>query len=476
MVGDDNFVIGDGDDFIVGGDGKDNICGGWGNDCLYGGVGDDMIMGCDVCFNLMVGLIIVLLDDDMFFGGVGNDLFMGNGGNDQLWGGIGNDVLLGGDGEDLFYGEDGDDKFFGGNGSDVFYGGDGNDYLVGSEICVNWLELLIFVVVGNDKLYGGVGDDIFIIVVGDDYFDGGVGNDCMEGGMGNDIYVVSSFGDVVVECVNGGNDMVLVGCSYMLLVFVEELYFMEGGNFNVGGNGLDNCIIGNNQDNIIDGGVGVDIMIGGKGNDIYFIDNVGDKVVEQVGEGNDIVYLCISMIFVVNVENLVLMDVFMFECVNMDGQLVLIYGVLYCYNFDYDQGGDFVGFDGICGEISIVNVLNMVGQLVSEVDVVKCVIECGLCNFKKVNGMGGGINVYECSELLDSYGVVNCVIVIYDEQILVDVFKEGCGVFFGVCSLWLWGYGDNGKLVCSDYVIMLMGVVCDEVIGVVKGVFIVDFG
>jgi len=57
------------------------------------------------------------------------------------------------------------------------------------------------------------------------------------------------------------------------------------GNYNAGGNGLDNLIVGNSQDNVIDGATGADTMIGGKGNDSYFIDNPGDKVVEQAGEG-----------------------------------------------------------------------------------------------------------------------------------------------------------------------------------------------
>ncbi|MDR9836437.1 calcium-binding protein [Herbaspirillum huttiense] len=475
-AGDDNLSTGDGDDLIVGGDGKDNISGGWGNDRLYGGAGDDTIMGRDARFNPTAGLTIVPSDDDMLFGGAGNDSLMGNGGNDQLWGGTGNDVLLGGDGEDLLYGEDGDDKLFGGNGSDVLYGGDGNDYLAGSEIRANWLEPLTPAVAGNDKLYGGAGDDTLITAAGDDYLDGGAGNDRMEGGTGNDTYVVSSPGDVVVERANGGNDTVLAGCSYTLPVFVEELHLTEGGNFNAGGNGLDNRIIGNNQDNIIDGGAGADTMIGGKGNDTYFIDNVGDKVVEQAGEGNDTVYSRISTTLAANVENLVLMDAFTPERANMDGQPVLIYGAPHRYNLDYDQGGDLAGFDGTCGETSIANVLNMAGQSVSEVDVVKRAIERGLCNPKKANGMGGGTNVYERSELLDSYGVANRVTVTYDEQTLVDALKEGRGVILGVCSSRLWGHGDNGKPVRSDHAITLTGVACDEATGAAKGVFIADSG
>lgn len=72
---------------------------------------------------------------------------------------------------------------------------------------------------------------------------------------------------------------------------------------------LDNCFIGNDCNNIFDGCIGVDIMFGGKGDDSYYVDNVGDCVIEKVGEGSDIVYVIVSQMFGDNVENLVLLDV-----------------------------------------------------------------------------------------------------------------------------------------------------------------------
>lgn len=474
--GDDQLSGGEGDDLIDGGAGNDSIFGGWGNDRLYGGDGDDTIMGNDIGNASLFGLTSLPSDDDVIFGGAGNDSLMGNGGNDQLWGGTGNDKLYGGEGNDQLYGEEGDDQLTGGNGDDILYGGDGNDYLVGSDIRANWLEPLPASVVGNDKLYGGAGDDTLITAGGDDYLDGGAGNDHMEGGSGNDTYVVSSPGDVVLERDNGGYDAVLAGSSYALTEFVEELHLLEGGNYNAGGNGLDNLIVGNSQDNVIDGGAGADTMIGGKGNDSYFIDNPGDKVVEQAGEGIDTVYSRISTTLGENVENLVLLDAGTPQRASMDGKSVLVYGAPHDYHLDYDQGGDLAGYDGTCGEASISNVLTLAGTPVAEPDVLRRAIFQGLCTPKDAAGMGGGMNQYNCSQLLDSYGIRNRVSNNFEPQGVVDAVMAGRAVILSVSSGRLWGAPDDGKFIHCDHYVTVTGVACDEATGVAKGIYIADSG
>lgn len=54
--------------------------------------------------------------------------------------------------------------------------------------------------------------------------------------------------------------------------------------FGFGGNDI---LFGNGGSDQLDGGIGADTMSGGTGNDIYFVDDVGDSVIEAAGEGTD---------------------------------------------------------------------------------------------------------------------------------------------------------------------------------------------
>ena len=51
-------------------------------------------------------------------------------------------------------------------------------------------------------------------------------------------------------------------------------------NFHIYGNGGNDELIGGDNHDILDGGTGADDMIGGGGDDTYYVDNVGDDVVE----------------------------------------------------------------------------------------------------------------------------------------------------------------------------------------------------
>jgi Ca2+-binding RTX toxin-like protein len=65
-------------------------------------------------------------------------------------------------------------------------------------------------------------------------------------------------------------------------------------------------IYGNTGNNILDGGDAADGMFGGAGNDVYIVDNAGDAVVENPGEGNDVVFSTAHLRLGDNVETLVL--------------------------------------------------------------------------------------------------------------------------------------------------------------------------
>ena len=65
-------------------------------------------------------------------------------------------------------------------------------------------------------------------------------------------------------------------------------------------------LVGTNASDTINGGKGADSMKGGLGSDTYYVDNIGDKVIESKSAGTDTVYSSISFILGSNVENLTL--------------------------------------------------------------------------------------------------------------------------------------------------------------------------
>jgi Ca2+-binding RTX toxin-like protein len=141
---------------------------------------------------------------------------------------------------------------------------------------------------------------------GADTLTGTTGADQMQGLAGNDTYVVNNVGDIVVEALNAGTDLVQSTISYTLTANVENLTLTGSTAINGTGNALNNVLTGNSAANVLDGGLGADTMAGGLGNDTYVVDNTGDVVTEGVSAGIDLVQSSVTYTLSANVNNITL--------------------------------------------------------------------------------------------------------------------------------------------------------------------------
>jgi Ca2+-binding RTX toxin-like protein len=164
---------------------------------------------------------------------------------------------------------------------------------------------------GNDTLVGTTGNDMFDGLAGNDIIDGNAGADTMVGDLGNDIYFVDDANDVVTETSalkKGGIDTVNSSVSYTLGDNLEILTLTGTAAINGTGNALKNILTGNTGANILNGGLGADRLIGDTGNDSYYVDNVGDVVIETstLESEIDTVNSSINYLLLANLENLAL--------------------------------------------------------------------------------------------------------------------------------------------------------------------------
>ena len=295
--------------------GNDVLYGDLGNDILDGGEGGDVYtfksavehMSAEILDSGSIGI-----DEVRFDSSVAGDTFVlyaGDVGIDKIAIGSGNALIADASGTTALNI----------NASNVNYalnitGNSGDNYLIGSAL--------------NDTLHGGLGNDSL---------DGSLGNDTLYGGAGNDTYYLNNnqfiiqASHTIIENANEGIDTVVLsylenGASYTLANNVENLTYFDGQIYTLTltGNSLDNTISlanalvmngsiygGDGNDtinissayygvtafggagndfivnsfgfgnNIYDGGAGDDTMQGFGGSDTYFVDSIGDVVIDS---------------------------------------------------------------------------------------------------------------------------------------------------------------------------------------------------
>ncbi len=200
-------------------------------------------------------------------------------------------------------------------------GGGGGDVITGNDIA-NVLRGMagndfISAGLGNDRLEGGDGNDTLI---------GGAGNDILDGGTGADLAVFSglrSAYSIIYDTLLAKFTFTSVAEGIDTVSNVELFKFSDGSvattsllssvnKVLAGGTGHDGLTGSTGADTLtglagndsLNGGAGADRLAGGIGDDSYWVDNSGDLVIENAGEGTDTVNATVAWTLAVNVESL----------------------------------------------------------------------------------------------------------------------------------------------------------------------------
>ena len=323
-----NTLIGNsGANTLDGGAGADSLQGGGGNDVYVVDDAGDVVVetaanGTDevraaISYTLTAEVENLTLTGTGNLNGTGNilaNVIVGNVGNNTLDGGAGADTLSGGAGNDIYLIDNAGDTVV----ENLSAGIDEirssvtlvtlaanveNALLTGAgalNVTGNALDNVLTGNTGNNTISGGDGNDTL---------DGGsAGTDSLLGGLGNDIYIVDrSTGLTLTEGSAAGTDEVRASVGYTLGTDFENLTLTGTGNISGTGNTLANTLVGNSGNNTLDGLGGADTLRGGIGNDIYIVDNTGDVVTENAGEGTDEIRSSVAIAaLAANVENALL--------------------------------------------------------------------------------------------------------------------------------------------------------------------------
>ncbi len=228
-------------------------------------------------------------------GGSGADTLTGNDLANVLNGGAGADLMAGLGGNDTYYVDTAGDVVLeaAGQGRDVVYTSASYALTAGSAIEVlstqSITDTSAFTLSGNElaqEIYGNNGNNIF---------GGGGGGDFIAGYGGDDTYYIASGLETIVEAAGQGRDVVYTSHSYALtagsaIEVLSTQSITDTSAFTLSGNALAQEIYGNNGDNIFGGGGGADYIVGYGGDDTYYVSSGLETIVENAGQGRDVVY------------------------------------------------------------------------------------------------------------------------------------------------------------------------------------------
>ncbi|MBX7146842.1 MAG: hypothetical protein K1X44_06000, partial [Alphaproteobacteria bacterium] len=324
----DNIITGNaGNNTLTGNAGNDRLDGGKGSDTLIGGIGDDVYVvddaGDSVTENASEGkdrvessisYVLGANLEDLTLTGTSNINATGNDGDNTIKGNDGNNRLDGGKGKDALVGGKGDDTYLIDDVGDIVTenSNEGRDKVESSLTYTlgNNLEDLILTGIsdlngtGNDlnnSIKGNAGKNSLSGGNGDDRLAGGGGSDSLDGGSGIDTATYeNSTSGVEIDLGKAATDTTYRGKGGEA----------EGDSFksieNLIGSAFNDILKGDTYNNRLDGGKGSDRLAGGGGNDVYIVDESGDTITENVGEGTDSVEASVSYTLSDNVENITL--------------------------------------------------------------------------------------------------------------------------------------------------------------------------
>jgi Ca2+-binding RTX toxin-like protein len=309
---------------LTGNNGSNLLDGGAGADAMHGQAGNDTYFvdhasdqaveasnnGNDTIFasisftlpNSVENLILQGGTDLQGYGNSNANVLYGNTGNNLLNGGGFVDLMVGGAGNDTYFADDTSDSCF-------EVAGQGNDTVFAAThygLAADVENLILQIDLGDLQGYGNNQANVIYGNEGDNLINAAGGIDLMVGGFGDDTYFADNSSDSCFEVAGQGNDAVFASAHYGLAADVETLVLQGSADLQGYGSNQANSIYGNAGNNLLNGAGGADIMLGGAGNDTYFVDNAGDGVVENPGEGSDAVFSTVGYGLTANVETLVL--------------------------------------------------------------------------------------------------------------------------------------------------------------------------